>query len=331
MPSETLREVLVDKSPTGEITAAVRPQTPPTLAAGQVLVRVAWSSLNYKDALAVSGHPGVIQRFPQVPGIDAAGVVEASTSPSFTPSQEVIVTSHDLGVSGPGGWSNLITVPAEWIVPLPEGLTMRDAMLHGTAGLTAGLCVDALIKHGVTPERGDVLVTGATGGVGSIAVRLLAQLGYRVVATTGKAALRDQLQSWGAQEVLERDALADQADRPLLKPRFAGVVDCVGGATLVSAIKQTLYGGCITACGLAGGAELPLSVYPFILRGVTLVGIDSVWCDFETRSRVWRQLASDWQLKQLDDQVTEATLYNILDFVPRILRGEVAGRVIVKL
>ncbi|HTN74327.1 MAG TPA: zinc-binding dehydrogenase, partial [Pirellulaceae bacterium] len=228
-----------------------------------------------------------------------------------------------------GGWAERICVPAVWIVPIPNGFTTREAMLYGTAGFTAGLSLLALQSHGIMPERGPVLVTGASGGVGSIAVRLLARQQYEVVAITGKQAMRATLLDWGAQEVLGRDALGEATSKPLLPARWASVIDCVGGTMLATAIKQTSPGGCVAACGLTGGVELPLTVFPFILRGVTLAGIDSVWCDAARRQQVWNHFANDWRLPNLDAQVTTVSLDEVGTYVPKILQGEVAGRVIV--
>jgi acrylyl-CoA reductase (NADPH) len=331
MSQRTLRCLEVRKNAAGqvELAAAQRPLTTP--GGGELLIRVAWSSLNYKDALATTGHPGVVKRFPLVPGIDAAGVVVESRDARFQQGDAAIVTSYDLGVARDGGWGEYLHAPADWAIPLPAGLTAREAMILGTAGLTAGLCVQALIDHGVTPASGDVLVTGASGGVGSLAVRLLAQLGFPVVAVSGKLAQAKQLQRFGAREVLSRAAVVDTSSKPLLPTRWAGVVDTVGGATLATAIRQTLPNGCIAACGLVGGDELPLSVYPFILRGVTLAGIDSAYCVFERRAAMWNKLAGEWKLKHLEEGVTEATLDELPHFAARMLKGEVAGRVIVKL
>lgn len=315
----------------GHPTTAIVQRPRPKPAPGEVLVAVAWSSLNYKDALAASGHPGVVQRVPHVPGIDAAGTVVASHDSRYLPGEKVIVTSYDLGVGRDGGWSEYVCVPGDWIVPLPDGLSLMESMMLGTAGLTAGLCVEALVQHGVTPQSGEVLVTGATGGVGSLAVRLLAHLGYHVVALSGKGNQREMLQRFGAREILSRDALDDTSKKPLLKARWAGVVDCVGGTPLANAIRQTKPGGCVAACGLVGGTDLPLTVYPFILRGVTLAGIDSAYCALDRRTAIWRKLASDWKIPTLGESVTTATLETLPLLVTRMLRGELAGRVVVTL
>ena len=331
MSVETLRCLEVTKGTDGHPVAAVAERPLPTPGDGEVLVRVQWSSLNYKDALVTTGQLGMEPKYPHVPGIDASGEVVASRSDKFSPGQRVIVTSYDLGVGRPGGWADYICVPHEWIVPLPSGLGLCEAMILGTAGLTAGLCVDALEQHGVTPDRGEILVTGATGGVGSLAVRLLAHLGYRVVAVSGKPSMSEMLTRCGAQEIIARDAFQDDSPKPLLKGRWAGVVDCVGGKMLAQAIRQTQPQGCVTACGLVGGTDLPLTIFPFILRGVTLAGIDSVYCPYEQRTAVWEKLAGPWKLPTLGEYVTIVTLDALPLLVARMLRGELAGRIVVSL
>lgn len=331
MHEETLRCLEVTPGEGGHPVAAIAYRSRPAPGDGEVLIRVRWSSLNYKDALAATGNRAVVTRFPHVPGIDAAGTVVSSRAPGFSPGDEVIVTSYDLGVGRDGGWSEYLCVPAQWIVPLPAGLKLMESMILGTAGLTAGLCVNALQQHGVLPGEGEILVTGATGGVGSLAVRLLAHLGYHVVAMTGKGTLAPLLTSFGAREVLNRDALVDTSNKPMLKARWAGVVDCVGGTMLANAIRQTKPLGCVAACGLVGGAELPLTIYPFILRGVTLAGIDSAYCPHSLRERIWHRLATDWKLPNLGESMTVVTLDALPLLVARMLRGEVVGRVVVSL
>lgn len=328
---ETLRCLEVTTSEGGAPVAAIVDRPMPKLADGEVLVKVGWSSLNYKDALAATGHPALALRFPHVPGIDAAGTVVASRAPGISSGDEVIVTSYDLGVGHAGGWSQYLSVPGAWVVPLPSGMTLMESMILGTAGLTAAMCVDALQAHGIFPGEGEILVTGATGGVGSLAVRLLAQLGYHVVAVTGKGTQVAMLEQLGAREVLTRDALDDSSNKPLLKARWAGVVDCVGGAMLATAIRQTRPRGCVAACGLVGGAELSLSVYPFILRGVTLAGIDSAYCPHDLRTKLWHRLATDWKLPNLAESVTVVTLEALPLLIARMLRGEMIGRVVVSL
>jgi putative YhdH/YhfP family quinone oxidoreductase len=300
------------------------------LPAGDLLVRVRYSSLNYKDALSATGHPGVTRQFPHTPGIDAAGEVVACDSGSFSPGDRVIVTGYDLGMETDGGWGEFIRIPAAWGVPLPEGLTLRESMELGTAGFTAALSVLNLERAGIRPDDGDIVVTGASGGVGSIAVAILARAGYRVVASTGKAGDGELLRQMGAAQVISRDEVTAGAERPMLKERWAGGVDVVGGETLAAVVKSTRYGGTVTCCGLVGAAELPLNVYPFILRGVSLRGIDSVNCPSPTRQLVWQRLASEWKTTPPAAMSTEVTLQGLEDKIQAILGGEIRGRVIVR-
>jgi len=299
------------------------------LPAGDVVIRVAYSSLNYKDALSATGHPGVSRKFPHTPGIDAAGEVVSSENEAFKPGDEVIVTGFDLGMNTPGGFGQLIRVPAAWVVPKPDGLTLRETMILGTAGFTAALSVWKLEQNGVAPCSGDILVTGAGGGVGSLAVALLAKAGYRVVAGSSKDP--DYLKQLGAAEVIGREEVLKDADRPMTKERWGGVVDVVGGDTLAAAIKSTRYGGSVTCCGLVGSADLNLNVYPFILRGVSLLGIDSVECAMGPRLQVWQRLAGPWKLDILNEVVNECTLDTLEEKIQAILKGQVRGRTLVKL
>ena len=278
MLPETFQCYLVDKNAEGNVSARITERSLDDLPDGEVLIRVAYSSLNYKDALAATGNLGVNKVFPHVPGVDAAGVVAASGVYEFVEGDPVLVTGFDMGSNRWGGFAEYVNVPQDWVVPLPYGLSLRESMMLGTAGLTAGFCVGALEQHDVTPDRGDVVVTGASGGVGSVAVALLAKLGYRVVAVTGKTSAYDYLRTLGAAEVLPREAVLDAGSRPLLSRRWAGGVDTVGGNALSSILRATRHAGCVAACGNAAGAELSMTVYPFILRGVTLAGIDAAWC-----------------------------------------------------
>lgn len=327
--TETVTCLLVEKNEAGQVTAGVTQRTVDDLPPGDVLVRVAYSSLNYKDAMAIQGNPGVARRLPHVPGIDAAGTVVESRDPRFTPGQEVIVTSYELGAGQWGGYATHVRVPADWVVPLPAGLSLRESMILGTAGFTAALGVWLLQKHDIEPGSGEILVTGATGGVGSLAICILARLGYRVVAVSGKRELHDQLQSWGAAEVLGRDALADASNRPLLSGRWAGVIDTVGGQPLANLLKAVKPWGCVAACGLVAGAELPTTVYPFILRGVTLTGIDSATCPMPLRQSLWQRLATDWKPPQLESLAHEVTLEQLSGVAAEILQGKVVGRTLV--
>ncbi|MFP1684348.1 YhdH/YhfP family quinone oxidoreductase [Alloalcanivorax sp. C16-1] len=298
---------------------------------GEVLIRVHWSSLNYKDALSASGNKGVTRAYPHTPGIDAVGVVEEAGDGPFSPGDGVICTGYDLGMNTAGGYGDYIRVPAEWLAPLPAGLAPRDAMVLGTAGLTAALCVEALLDTGLQPEQGEVLVTGATGGVGSTAVSILSRLGFQVVAVTGKQDAHDWLRELGATDILDRAALGEGQDKPLLKPRWAGVVDCVGGDMLVSALKGLQYGCSAACCGLAGSPKLEnATVLPFILRGVNLLGVDSVELPCEVKQQMWQLLAGDWRPDLARLEAAEVGRSQLPDWFGRILKGGVRGRVVVK-
>ncbi len=307
-------------------TVTHRPVT--ELPAGDVTIAVHWSSLNYKDALAATGNPGVAPNLPHLPGIDAAGVVIAGGE-HFSPGQRVIVTGYDLGGKHWGGWAEQIRVPHSWVVPLPETLSLRDAMVLGTAGFTAAQCVRELVRNEVPRDGKSIVVTGATGGVGSLAVMLLSRLGYRVTAVTGKADAASWLRSLGADEVIGRDQLDPTSTRPLLATRFAGAIDTVGGGTLVSLLKSTDIHGCVAACGMVGGTELPMSVFPFILRGVRLAGITSALCPMDERLKIWERLAGPWKLEGLDAVTTEVDLEALLPKIDEILAGQIRGRVVV--
>jgi acrylyl-CoA reductase (NADPH) len=311
------------------VAARVEMITEDQLPDGDVLVRVAYSSLNYKDALACQGHPGVVRSFPHVPGIDCAGTIVETSSEEYRLGEEVLVTGYELGAGHWGGFSQYVRVPAEWIVRLPPGLSARGAMINGTAGFTAAQCVTAIVERGIGPERGPVVVTGATGGVGSLAVAILAKLGYRVAAVTGKADMRDWLRRLGAAEVLGRDEVDDNSDRPLLAARWAAAVDTVGGRPLATILRSIEHRGCVAACGLVAGAALELTVYPFILRGVTLAGIDSAKCPRAQRLEMWQKLADPWRIDRLDDLAQEATLDELPQRVEQILAGQMVGRTLV--
>lgn len=298
---------------------------------GDLLVRVQYSSLNYKDALSASGNRGVTRRYPHTPGIDAAGVVAESADERFYPGDAVLIAAQELGVSVPGGYGQYVRVPADWAVPLPPGLSARQAMAWGTAGYTAALCVERLQREGLAPgPECPILVTGATGGVGSIAVLLLARLGYPVTAVTGKAERADWLRGLGAAEVLTREQAGAGETRPLLHARWAGVVDTTGGPLLSAAIRAALPGGVVTACGNAASPELPITVFPFILRGVTLAGIDATRPAPAERRRTWQRLGAEWQL-DLDPLTREVSLAELSPEIDTILRGGQVGRVVVNL
>lgn len=328
---DSMRCLLVTKREDGKVQRAITSRPTSDLPPGDVVVRVRYSSLNYKDALACTGHPGVVSKFPHVPGIDAAGVVEESTSPKFKPGAEVLVTGFELGAPRWGGYAEFIRVPADWVVPLPKGLSLRESMAIGTAGFTAALCVQAIELQGIGPKTGDVVVTGASGGVGSMAVSILAQTGYRVTAVSGKPEQADLLRKLGAAEVVQRDAVVDESDRPMIKARWAGAVDTVGGVTLSTLLRSTHPGGCVSACGLVGGADLPITVYPFILRGVVLAGISSSSYPAAPRPGLWAKLAGAWKPKMLDQLSTEVRLEDLEPKIQDILAGKIVGRVVVKI
>ena len=322
--------LVVSEQPDGSFTRAVTARAIGDLPDGDILVRVAYSSLNYKDALSATGNKGVTRRFPHTPGIDAAGTVAEGAAGDLGPGDPVIVTGHDLGMGTAGGFGQYIRVPAAWVQPLPAGMTLRESMILGTAGLTAAMAVRRVTQD-VAPDAGDILVTGATGGVGSLAVALLAKLGYRVVAVSGKADAARVLQPLGAAEIIGRDEAGGPADRPLLKTRWAGAVDTVGGDLLAAVVKATAPLGTVACCGNVGGIGLPLNVFPFILRGVSLVGIDSQNCPAHLRRDLWARLAGDWRLPQLEDLAREIPLEELEPAIHDILHGRIIGRTLVSL
>lgn len=300
------------------------------LPAGDVRIRVHWSSLNYKDGLAMTGSPGVIRSFPMVPGIDLAGVVEESAVDGFAVGDSVLVTGCGLSEKYWGGYAEVARVPSSFVVPLPAGFTLRQTMAIGTAGFTAMQCVDALERYGVRPGGRDVVVTGAAGGVGSIAVALLARKGYRVVASTGRLEEAGYLQGLGAAEVMDRAELSAPATRPMESERWSGAVDTVGGDTLAGLIRTMGQGGAVAACGLAGGVSLNTTVFPFILRGVGLLGVNSVEVANAERRRIWGLLAEGLDVALLDSLTAEIGLEELPEFAGKVLAGQVRGRVVVR-
>ena len=298
---------------------------------GEVIIRVQYSSLNYKDALSASGNRGVTRRYPHTPGIDAVGTVHSSTVDDFSQGEVVVCMGYDLGMNTSGAFSQYISVPAAWVMPLPASLTPLETMQIGTAGFTAAQCVHRLLELGVTTENGSVLVTGATGGVGSLAVRLLSSLDFEVTAVTGKADQHQFLQDIGAAKVLDRTKFLAGTNKLLLRERWAGVVDTVGGEYLAGAIKGTRYDGVVTSCGNAASGELPLSVYPFILRGVTLSGIDSANCRMARRVQIWKNLADSWKISGLASLCRTVHLGQLSAEIDSMLLGKAKGRVVVDL
>jgi len=326
--SATFHAVRVSKTETGQETQVVE-LTEADLMDGDVTVRVDHSTVNFKDGLALTGKSPVVRVWPLIPGIDFAGVVESSAHPGFQPGERVVLNGWGVGENHHGGYAQKARVKGDWLVKLPAGLTSAQAMAIGTAGYTAMLCVLALERHGVTPDRGEVLVTGAAGGVGSVAIALLSRLGYRVVASSRRAEHEGPyLTGLGAQEVIDANTLSGPG-RPLAKERWAGAVDSVGSHTLANVLSQVRYGGAVAACGLAQGMDLPGSVAPFILRGVTLAGIDSVMRPLADREEAWRRLATDLDLAKLDAMTTTAGLSDLPRLGAEIVEGKVRGRVVI--
>jgi acrylyl-CoA reductase (NADPH) len=319
--------ILVEREPP-PYRASLKKLDESQLPAGDVTVRVEYSTLNYKDALAITGKGPVVRQFPLVPGIDFAGTVVESSNPAYKSGDKVLLNGWGVGETHWGGLAQVARVKADWLIPLPGALTARQAMAVGTAGYTAMLCVMALERHGVTPGDGEILVTGAAGGVGSVAVALLSKLGFRVAAMTGRPAESGFLTELGAAEIVDRAAYAG-AGRPLAKERWAGAIDVVGSHTLVNVCASLRYGGVVAACGLAGGMDFPGTVAPFILRGITLAGIDSVMRPRPDRVEAWRRLSRDLELNKLELLTVEISLAQALERAAEFLQGQVRGRIIV--
>jgi acrylyl-CoA reductase (NADPH) len=318
--------IVVNESESGRVQQLSEDDLPE----GDVTVAVGYSSLNYKDGLAVTGKGKVVRRFPMVCGIDLAGTVEASESPDWQPGDEVVVTGWGLSETHPGGYTHRQRLRSEWLVARPDGLSLRQTMSAGTAGLTAMLCVLELDQAGVDPSVDrEVLVTGAAGGVGSVAVAVLAKLGYQVAASTGRPETHEYLKSLGASTIVDRAELAEPSGRPLDKERWAAAVDTVGSATLAAAIRQTRYRGAVAACGLAGGSDLPITVLPFILRNVSLLGVDSVMCPTPVRAEAWRRLGVDLPTDGLDALTTVEPMGRVPELAGSILAGQTRGRVVI--
>lgn len=325
----TFKAIRIDKAEKGT-TVALTQFDEAELMEGDVTVRVEWSTLNYKDGLAVTGKAPVVRRFPMIAGIDFAGTVEQSSHPSWKAGDKVICNGWGMGETHLGAYAEKARVKGDWLVRLPEGMTTRDAMAIGTAGYTAMLSVLALERHGLTPKDGPMVVTGAAGGVGSVAIAVLSKLGYHVIASTGRASEADYLRGLGATEIIDRNELSGAA-KPLAKERWAGGVDSVGSTTLANLLSMTKYRGAIAACGLAAGMDLPSSVAPFILRGVCLLGIDSVMCPLELRKQAWSRLAADLDRSKLAEITHEIDLDGVVAAGAKILAGQVRGRIVVKI
>ena len=324
-------KALVSSESNKKYESKVQSRTIQDLPEGDVLIKVYFSSLNYKDALSAIGNKGVSRNYPHTPGIDAAGIIETSESKNFNVGEEVIVTGYDLGMNTSGGFSEYIRVPSEWVVKKPEGISLSESMALGTAGLTAGLCVRKLINHKLTPDSGKLFVTGSTGGVGIVAMMLLSKLGFEVVAITGKLESQDMLKKYGASEVITREDLDQPLISPLQKSIYAGGIDAVGGNVLSNLICATSQRAAIACCGMVNGADLNTSVFPFILRGISLYGVDSAETELGIKEEVWNNFSSEWKLEDLENQIKEITLSDLPAEIDTILKGQQIGRIRVKI
>lgn len=326
-----MKAFVVEKVADREFSSAIQEVPVPKCDNDEVLIKVSYSSLNYKDALSSVGNPGVTRKFPHITGIDVAGVVHETASDSFAVGEKVLVTGYDLGMNTDGGHAEYVKMPASWVARIPDTITDKEIMTFGTAGLTAALSVNELINNGVKPEDGDILVTGATGGVGSLAVSILNKIGFSVVAVSGKEEQIEFLKQIGASEVILRDTFNENAKKPIMGETYAGVVDTVGGDILANALKYIKYDGVATCCGLTASHELSTTVFPFILRGVRLIGIDSVECRLEKKQAAWDKLADAFKIDTLDSITNEIALEDIKATYELMLKGESVGRYVVKM
>jgi len=315
----------------GKFTRQITSKSIESLDCGTTLINVKYSALNYKDALSSSGNKGVTRRYPHTPGIEAAGIVVESDDSAFSPGDEVLVNGPDFGMNTPGGYSQYIKVPSEWVFKLPENLTLKESIIYGAAGFSAAYSLYKLEAAGLKPSCEDVLVTGATGGVGSMAVAILAKAGYNPVAVTGKLEKTDFLKQLGAVDVIDRRKFDGSHQRALLKEDWAGVIDTVGGTILATAIKSVKYGGSVTTCGMCQSYELNMTVFPFILRGVNLLGVDSARCPEEIRTILWKKISTDWNIPTLDLICDDCSLEELDEKIDLILAGKITGRIVVNL
>jgi len=331
MSQSSFQALVVRKTAEKQYESHIETRSIEDLPEGDVLVKVHYSSINYKDALSAIGNKGVTRHYPHTPGIDAAGEVAACSSGQFAVGEQVLVTGHDLGMDTDGGFGGYIRVPADWVLPLPSAMTLKQSMMYGTAGFTAALSLYELEAAGITPRSGDILVTGASGGVGSLAVGILSGIGYPVIAVTGKPQAQELLGKLGAKAVVDRQSIVDNSPKALLKGRFAGAIDTVGAEMLSSAIRSVQYGGAVTCCGNAASGELHLTVYPFILRALRLIGIESVACPTPLRGEIWNRLAGPWAVADLSLLITEIGLDAVPEQLDAMLKGSHMGRWVVNL
>lgn len=326
-----MKAFLVEQISDKEFVSGVKEIEIPKCGENEVVIKVTYSSLNYKDALSSVGNPGVTRKFPHVTGIDVAGTIYKSTSPIFKVGERVLVTGYDMGMNSDGGHAQFVKVPASWVARIPDSISDKEIMTFGTAGLTAALSVNEFIENKIKPESGDILVTGATGGVGSIAIAILSKLGYNITAISGKKDQIEFLKDIGATEVILREDFEKESAKPLLSEKYAGVIDTVGGTILANALKQVKYDGVVTCCGLTSSFTLNTNVFPFILRGVRLIGIDSVECKLEKKQACWEKLASRWKVNSLNTIVNEISLDGIKKAYDHLLSGKAVGRYVVKI
>lgn len=331
MSNKTFKALRVTEDDTGKFVRNIVERKLDDLPDGDVLVKVHYAALNYKDALSSIGNKGVTRNYPHTPGIDGAGVVAESKTPVFKVGDKVLVTSYDLGMNTDGAFAEYIRVPAEWVIPLPKGLDLRDSMILGTAGLTAGIGLYKMEMMGQNPQQGPMVVSGASGGVGSMAVGILAKAGYRVIASSGKENMGGYLQNLGASEVVDREYINDDTSRPLLKPQWAGAIDTVGGNTLSTLIRGCQPGGSVASCGLVSSPNFSTTVFPFILNGINLLGLDSANFPMQQRQQVWTQLAGPWRTPNLESAATMCKLHELDPYIDQILRGDLKGRVVVEM
>ena len=331
MDIKTFRAYRVIETENGKFERKLTQRTIDDLPEGEVLIKIHYAALNYKDALSFSGNKGVTRKYPHTPGIDGAGIVMESKTSKFNVGDKVLVTSYDLGMNTDGAFAEYIRVPETWVVSLPNGLSLKEAMIIGTAGLTAGIGLYKMEKMGQKPAQGPIVVSGATGGVGSMAVGILAKAGYEVIASTGKEEMKDYLKSLGASKIVDREYINDDSSRPLMKPKWAGAIDTVGGNTLATLIKGCKPEGSIAACGLVSSPVLSTTVFPFILNGVNLLGLDSATFPMEERLQVWTKLADSWRLADLDKLATICKLEELEPYVDAMLNGGSKGRVLVEM
>lgn len=331
MTKETFNTLVVTETSENKFIREIKEIHITDLPSHEVLIKVHFAALNYKDALSASGHKGITRQYPHTPGIDAAGIVVSSSDNRFNTGDEVIVTSYDLGMNTHGGFSEYICVPADWIVLKPTEFSLKESMIYGTAGFTAGLSLLKMEMMGQTPEMGPILVTGATGGVGSMAVAILTKAGYQVIASTGKKAEHDYLKSLGAVKCIDRDQVFDVSNKAIIRTAWAGAIDTVGGTTLSTVVRACGHNGNVAVCGLVESPTLNITVYPLIIKGVNLLGIESAECNMEMRLRVWKKLANTWKVSIPDSSITYCSLHEINHFIDMILDGKVKGRVVVDL